>query len=119
LPKRDMSSTLATHQRKVKSPVENIQHTLSKNNYSTKVNINNYSNYSTKISKTTADRMIAEALDLISNPEFKPYFFKTLYIVGEAKFRQAMEIARTADADCRPCLFAKILKNMRYEVLPR
>lgn len=98
-------------------------HSYKKNtieNYSSN-NLNNYSNYSKKnnkesqkITKAQADEIIKQAVDLIDNPKFKPYFFKTLYLIGATDFYEAMDYARKSEnPDCRPCIFVKRLKIYR------
>lgn len=87
-------------------------------NYSNKYNktiVNNYSK--TNLDRRAADELITEALDLIDNKNFKPYFYKTLYLIGADRFRAAMSDARShASARCRPCLFAGRLKELRTEL---
>lgn len=68
------------------------------------------------IEKTTTkqeDAIIDQAVDLISNPKFRPYFFKTLKIIGPAAFYEAMDWARKTEARCQPCVFVKRLKELR------
>lgn len=83
-------------------------------NYSNNKYIKN--NYSTVGALTTkeADALVAEAADLISDPNFRPFFFKTLYIIGPVNFREAVQTARNADkAKCKPCVFVNRLKEHR------
>lgn len=70
--------------------------------------------YRNKISNEQADSIIKSAEDLINDPNFRPYFFKTLYLIGPGRFIEAMDIARKAiDANCKPCIFVKRLKEYR------
>lgn len=96
------------------TPIRDIKPSI---DYSNKTN-NNYSSIVTGegIKKQVADQLITEALDLIDNKNFKPYFYKTLYIIGVDRFRSAMVDARAAvNARCRPCIFAGLLKQYRAQ----
>lgn len=62
------------------------------------------------------DAIINQALDLINDVKFKPYFYKTLKIIGPTAFYEAMDWARKTSADCRPCMFVKRLKEVRAHV---
>jgi hypothetical protein len=75
--------------------------------------------YRTIVTSKQADAIVAQAEDLINNPDFRPYFFKTLYIIGPEKFYEAMDRARSAkDPKCRPCLFVNSLKEFRNAAAP-
>jgi hypothetical protein len=97
--------------------VENLKPTIV-NNYSKKVvnNLSNYSNHSGYIQPAIADSLVAEATEMMDNSDFKPYLYKTLFMIGKEKFLEAMNAARRANARCQQCYFAKVLKNMRDQV---
>lgn len=91
------------------NPSENIKHT-----YSVLGRKGTGGGKKNKISVKQADAIIAQALDLINNPDFKPYFFNTLYKIGPTNFYEAMDFARkTPNIKCRPCFFVKRLKEYR------
>lgn len=100
--------------------MEKISHTLNQKrslNYRT-IEINNsktiaHSNKPQTITVLEADRLIRAAADLITDPAFKPFFFKTLYIIGKQNFIEAMDMARKAEANCRSCIFVKRIKELR------
>lgn len=60
-----------------------------------------------------ANAIVDQATDLINDQKFRPYFFKTLKIIGPTNFYEAMDFARKTDASCRPCMFVKRLKELR------
>jgi hypothetical protein len=66
-----------------------------------------------KMTMFQADEIIKQAVDLISNEDFRPYFYKTLYLIGPANFYEAMDYARKQQVNCQPCIFAKRLKEYR------
>lgn len=76
-----------------------------------------YSYYRGEISNEKAEFIIEQAVDLISDANFRPFFFKTLYMIGPANFYECMDIARKLpDLKCRPCFFVKRLKHYRDQV---
>lgn len=78
--------------------------------------INKSIDYRTIVSTQEADKIIEAALDLISDQKFKPFFFKTLYIIGPSNFYESMDYARKQSVECRPCIFVKRLKEYRDRV---
>lgn len=72
--------------------------------------------YRTIVSSRQADEMINQAVDLISNQDFRPFFFKTLYLIGPTDFYEAMDYARKQDVKCQPCIFVKRLKEYRDRI---
>lgn len=74
---------------------------------------NNSIDYRTIVSSKDADKIIEQALDLISDQKFKPFFFKTLYLIGPTNFYEAMDYARKQTVKCQPCIFVKRLKEYR------
>lgn len=104
--------------------MENISDTIKSKDYSnnSSKNLKNYStivkdNKIDKPNKAQADAIVDQALDLISDEKFRPFFFKTLYIIGPTNFYEAMDKARQVpDLKCRPCFFVKRLKQHRDSV---
>lgn len=61
--------------------------------------------------------LISEAEDLIDDPKFKPYFYKTFHLIGPSRFLEAMNYARKEpNLRCRPCVFVHQLKKFRDQV---
>lgn len=70
--------------------------------------------YSKQLTTKQADSLVAQAQDLISDHKFRPFFFKTLYIIGPTAFLEAIDYARSSiDPKCRPCIFVNRLKEHR------
>lgn len=96
--------------------MEKIQDTLSKKTIVSIVdkNIKNYSYYSPEMNVRQADAIVDQAVDLIDNQKFRPFFFKTLYLIGPTNFYFCMDLARKeVNIKCRPCFFVKLLKEYR------
>lgn len=72
--------------------------------------------YRTIVTSKQADEIINQAIDLISNQDFRPFFFKTLYLIGPTDFYEAMDYARKQDVKCQPCIFVKRLKEYRDRI---
>lgn len=67
-----------------------------------------------QLSKDEEDKIILSATHLISDANFKPYFFKTLKIIGAKNFMQAVfDTEASKDPRCRPCVFVSKLKKYR------
>ncbi len=69
--------------------------------------------YSKKVSNSQADIIIEQVSDLIDDPKFKPFFFRTLTIVGPDAFYESADWARKTTARCQGCMFVKRLKEHR------
>jgi hypothetical protein len=61
-----------------------------------------------KITKEEADAAMQSVQDLIDDPQYKPFFFKSLYRIGVEAFFMAAAEARKADHPGRK--FASLLK---------
>lgn len=80
------------------------------------LNNNNSIDYRKRLTTKLAESIIRQASDLISNEDFKPYFFNTLYMIGPENFYEAMDYAKKQDVRCQPCIFVKRLKEYRNAV---
>ena len=72
-------------------------------------------NSNKKLSTSQAEEIIEQALSLISDLKFKPFFYKTLYLIGPEAFYEAMDFAAKSKAQCKECIFVKRLKEYRNQ----
>ena len=77
--------------------------------YSPKAKVNTIDYRDNKLSIKEADQVIKEVTHLIDNPQYKPYFYKKLYLCGKDKF--LMIAKRAEEGNNPPRLFVSLLKE--------